>query len=335
MDVNTLKDYELRGLLYSQKHPTLPLFIWNYTDKAQWDNLWDEITLQCRGLVTDDLGNVVARPFKKFFNLSENRTNTSDNFEIFEKLDGSLGILFFYGENWILASRGSFTSEQAIKGKEILDINCEYNKLRKDYTYCFEIIYPENKIVVEYNGLESCILTAVFNTTTGQEKSIKRWGIPWVKSFNNVYLPKEKLHLNIKDTEEGYVLKFCNGERCKIKGAEYLRLHKMMSEMSTTAVWDCLRNGDSILKLIHDFPDEFYNIVRDYERELSKKFYNEKIKINSEYLVISESLRFCDDKTFALFINGNPYKSYLFSLRSSKDITKQIWNNLKPEYRRL
>ena len=39
-----------------------------------------------------------------------------------------------------------------------------------------------------------------------------------------------------------------------------------------------------------------------------------------------------DDKTFALFIKDNTYKSYLFSLRNGKDITKQHWNNLKPEY---
>ena len=88
MNLQTLKQYEQDGLLYSQTHPTLPLTIYNYTDKVQWENLWDEITLSCRGLVVDSLGNIVARPFKKFFNLSEGKTNTTDKYEIFEKLDG-------------------------------------------------------------------------------------------------------------------------------------------------------------------------------------------------------------------------------------------------------
>lgn len=138
---NILDKYVEDGLLYSQVHPTLPLTIYNYTDKCTWENLWDEITLMSRGLVVDDLGNIVARPFKKFFNLSEGKTKVTNNYTIFEKLDGSLGILFFYGGNWIFASRGSFTSEQAIKGKELLDKVCNYNLLDKNNTYCFEIIY--------------------------------------------------------------------------------------------------------------------------------------------------------------------------------------------------
>lgn len=115
--IEILRKYENDGLLYSQIHPTLPLTIWNYTDKVQWENLWDEITLSCRGLVTDDLGNIIARPFKKFFNLSEGKTNTTNEYEIFEKYDGSLGILFFYKNESIFASRGSFTSDQAVMGR--------------------------------------------------------------------------------------------------------------------------------------------------------------------------------------------------------------------------
>jgi hypothetical protein len=58
--IETLEKYYEDGLLYKQTHPTLPLTIWNYTPKVQYENIWDEITLQCRGMVTDDNGNVVA-----------------------------------------------------------------------------------------------------------------------------------------------------------------------------------------------------------------------------------------------------------------------------------
>jgi RNA ligase len=330
MNLETLNKYQQDGLLYSQVHPTLPLTIWNYTDKVQWENLWDEITLSCRGLVTDDLGNIVARPFRKFFNLSEGRTNITDTYEIFEKYDGSLGILFFYGENWIFASRGSFTSEQAIKGKEILDgYNC-YNTLDKNNTYCFEIIYPENKIVVNYEDFEDCILTAVFNTLTGEEQDLYLWELPIASSYN-IQTSLKELHTVIRDCDEGYVVRFSNGERCKIKGAEYLRLHKMMSEMSTTAVWDCLRNGDSILELIHDFPDEFYNSVKEYEEELKQQYTNKLEEINEEFYSI------INRKEFAENVLDRENKHFLFTrLNSFSDSLKeQIWNYLKPEYRRL
>jgi len=331
MNLKTLKKYEQDGLIYSQVHPNLPLTIYNYTDKVQWENIWDEITLQCRGLVVDGKGDIVARPFKKFFNLSEGKTNTTDDYIIYEKLDGSLGILFCYNDEWILASRGSFTSEQAIRGKEILDKECDYNLLDKENTYCFEIIYPENKIVLEYNGLETCILTGVFNTATGEEQSLDGWGMSPVESYS-FKTPLNELHSIIEDNQEGYVVRFSNGERGKIKGAEYLRLHKMMSEMSTTAVWDCLRNGDSILNLIKDFPDEFYNTVREYERFLKGEF-----DYKEEYILITYE-RFKNiegTKEFALRVKEHVFKHYFFSLRNGKDIKDQIWRATKPKYARL
>lgn len=334
MNLQTINKYIEDGLLYKQVHPTLPLTILNYTDKVQWENLWNEITLSCRGLVVDDLGNVVARPFKKFFNLSEGKTNITDDYTIYAKLDGSLGILFCYNDEWILASRGSFTSEQAIIGKEILDKVCDYSLLDKNNTYCFEIIYPENKIVVEYEGFEGLVLTGVFNTATGEEQSMGNTKLQIAQVFSSDTHLSE-LYKTINDNEEGYVIRFSNGERCKIKGAEYLRLHKMMSEMSTTAVWNCLRNGDSILDLIKDFPDEFYNAVRDYEELLKARFEAKKGIIQLKFGMCMMFNKDVDNKTFALNIQDSPFKHFLFSLRNGKNIDNDIWKTLKPEYKRL
>ena len=140
MDLKLLHKYESEGLLFSQKHPSLPLTIWNYSDKVQYEGLWDDVLLQCRGLVTDDEGNVVARPFKKFFNLEEGKHTPTSEFDVYDKMDGSCIILFSYEGEWVFASRGSFTSEQAIKAKE-LSGKFNLHKLNKDYTYVFEIIY--------------------------------------------------------------------------------------------------------------------------------------------------------------------------------------------------
>lgn len=138
--LNRLNEYYEKGLVYKQVHPTLPLTIWNYSPTCQYEGAWDEITLQCRGLVTDDQGNVIARPFKKFFNMEEGRHTPTKDFEVFEKMDGSLGILFFYQDQWILATRGSFTSDQAVKGRELLE-KYDYQRLDPEYTYLFEIIF--------------------------------------------------------------------------------------------------------------------------------------------------------------------------------------------------
>jgi len=325
--------YVDKGLLKSQTHPTLPLTIYNYTDKVQWENSWDEITLLARGLVVDDNGRITARPFKKFFNLSENRTNVTSDYEIFEKLDGSLGILFYYRKQWVFASRGSFTSDQAIKGNEILNNICDYSLLNENYTYCFEIIYRENKIVVDYNGIESCILTAVFETLSGIEIDLPNVIYPHIVEKFNFDTPLEELHNQISDNEEGYVIRFSNGERCKIKGSEYFRLHKLMSEISTTIIWESLKDGEDILNLIYDFPDEFFDLVKNYKCELIKLFNDTKETILNQY---NESMKYyVDEKMYALSIVNHEYRHFFFKLKNTKDIDESIWKLIKPTYSRL
>ena len=63
-----LEKYYNDGLLIKQVHPTKDLTIWNYSTKVQYDRLWDEVTLMARGLVTNSKGEIIARPFTKFFN---------------------------------------------------------------------------------------------------------------------------------------------------------------------------------------------------------------------------------------------------------------------------
>lgn len=42
MNRDILEEYKNKSLLRSQSHPTLPLQIWNYTEKVQYDDLWDD-----------------------------------------------------------------------------------------------------------------------------------------------------------------------------------------------------------------------------------------------------------------------------------------------------
>jgi RNA ligase len=146
-DLEILNQYVKDGWVERNDHPSLPISIYNYSRKTQYEGKWDDITLKTRGLVLDNEGNVVAKSFDKFFNYEElvgSKFKPSqipnEPFEVFEKMDGSLGILFNYGGEWILATKGSFTSEQAIKGMELLK-KYKYERLIPGYTYLFEIIY--------------------------------------------------------------------------------------------------------------------------------------------------------------------------------------------------
>ena len=87
--IEKLEKYYQDGLLSKQTHPIHDLTIWNYSPKVQYDKLWDDITIQCRGLVTNSNGDIIARPFKKFFNYEEVSIHDTpdEEFEIFEKMD--------------------------------------------------------------------------------------------------------------------------------------------------------------------------------------------------------------------------------------------------------
>ena len=102
-------------------HPNLPITVYNYTAKAQYENHWNEVTESCRGLWLTDSGEVVARPFRKFFNLSQFiGPLPEETYEITEKIDGSLIVIALYNGELVISSRGSFVSDQAVKAKEIV-----------------------------------------------------------------------------------------------------------------------------------------------------------------------------------------------------------------------
>ena len=97
-------------------------------------------------MVIDADGNILARPFQKFKNFEEHDPSEIDmtqDYDVFEKMDGSLIILFYYEPRmtWIVASRGSFISEQAIEAQKMLQLKPNiYDVLNKNCTYLFEII---------------------------------------------------------------------------------------------------------------------------------------------------------------------------------------------------
>ena len=148
----------------------------------------------------------------------------------------------------------------------------------------------------------------------------------------------------IADTHEGFVVKFSNGNRMKIKGEEYLRLHKIMTNVSTTGVWEVLSSGGDMEELIKDVPDEFYKKIRAYVQELIYQHYR-----YSEYAgKIHDYFRYGKygdreveptKKDFALHLELNKthpkVKALCFAMWDKKPYDKIIWSYLKPEFKKL
>jgi len=337
-----LNQYYEDGLLYKQVHPTLPLTIWNYTEKVQYENLWDEVTLMCRGLVTDDTGDIVAKPFDKFFNIEEGKFEPTEKFEVYEKMDGSLGIVFWYRGQWVVATRGSFGSDQAIKAKELLK-KYNTNIMFRHLTYCFEILFPQNRVVVDYGDDEKLVLLGTFDKN-GKEYDVEMWreyGFDVVKKYDGIKDFKE-LKTMVKDDQEGFVVKFSNGDRIKVKGIEYLRLHKIMTNMSTTAVWECLKNGDDIETLLKDVPDEFYDKIKSYSKDLRYGFF----QISERAGKLHDGFRYGKygdvdpeptKKEFAEFVfkQQKVLHPVMFAMWDKKNYDEIIWRLIRPEFKKL
>jgi RNA ligase len=339
MDLSTLNRYYEDGLLYKQVHPTLPLTIWNYTEKVQYNGLWDEITLSCRGLVTDNIGNIVARPFKKFFNLEEGKHTPTQDFEVFEKMDGSMGIIFKYSGETIFATRGSFISEQSKWMSEFATTYNYQDIIVDGFTYLFEIIYENNRIVVDYGNQERLVLLGIINTETGEElpyNGIYSDGWDIVQRYDGI---KDYSNLKnlVEDNHEGFVIRFSNGDRMKIKGEEYIRLHRIMTNLSTTSIWDVLSNGGNMENLLINVPDEFYNKIKEYEDELKFMFNS----LSNDYMIHFRDIQNLmekvggDRKNFAHAAKQYQYPSLLFGLLDGKDVSPIIWKIIKPEFKKL
>jgi RNA ligase len=255
---------------YLRKAENDDLAIYGYTDQTTFERAWQTIyTRNARGLIFEKkTGRLVAKPFPKFFNLGEQEETQllnlpNEPYRCFEKVDGSLGILYYFKGKWNMATRGSLSSEQAIKGQEILK---KYNTdfFHPASTYLVEIVYPENKIVVDYKGEEKLVMLGSYHTHTEKENSIdavfsqaRSAGMPCAKEYQYTIEEMIKLQKTLPKDEEGFVVRYENGLRVKIKGDEYSKIAKIISQMSYLSFWEAMCLGKVSQDYLKQIPEEF------------------------------------------------------------------------------
>jgi len=334
-------------LVTRKKHPTLDLYIWNYTPECQYSRAWDEYTKMARGLITDGEGNIVARPFSKFFNLNEAEETKIENLpleipEITEKVDGSLAIQYYDGGDRVcIATRGSFESEQAIFATDWLyRKGYVKNAFKEEYTYLWEIIYPQNRIVVSYGDFSGLILLAVVEIETGKEiDHVQEAQILGVRSSQRINKTVDELVSICKDTSikgtemEGFVLKYSNGLRVKTKTEEYMRLHRMITHFSSKVIWEILAKGETIAVYLEQVPDEFFQWAKEKERELKDNYAGVYATIILGYNDVKD-LPTRKDQALRIMKDYKAVSGGIFSLLDDKqsNLNDYIWKMIKPEY---
>jgi RNA ligase len=275
------------------------------------------IEIECRGLKFDSkTGDIIARPYHKFHNLNERVGYKSEDVNLrqphvmLDKLDGSMVHTCPSKLAVYLMTRMGHT-EVAQQAEKFLEKNqIRYGNLFgalgiDEYTYIFEYIGPNNKIVLDYKE-ENLILTAIRHVRNGTyvfhdelEKLGKLLGIPVVGKYPidpTVKVSEEELYESIKlaTGNEGAVLRFDTGAMVKIKADEYVRKHRTKDLVSSqrgvlnlimhnnvddvipqldVEVADKLKIYEyAVLGRLSSFTDSINDHVRECEKDTQKEF---------------------------------------------------------------
>jgi len=296
----TVRKYVDSGLVTERKHNTKPYSIFTYTPECQFSRAWDKVTLNTRGLIFDTQSGIcIARSYPKFFNMNEVEETSFENLPeeipvIQEKIDGSLIIVFWdaYNSSWEVATKGSFHSEQANYVRENLLEKYEKHLLEPiaNYptdTYLFEVIYPENRIVIDYGNARQLILhgrmtrvwrTGEFLDTSASILKHTRTVTPRIYNISQIGTNFDKFFKN----REGYVLVYPSDPpfRVKVKSPDYVLAHRLVSSAT-------LENTLSIM-LAGEFKETF-NTVPFHIRDLYDDLYSAlQTRYNEILLVLSD-----------------------------------------------
>jgi T4 RnlA family RNA ligase len=229
------------------KHPEKDLYLVKYIHLGiDWSI---EGALDARGLILDSSGNVVARPYKKFFNYKEleGREDLPEHirqlseweenipYEVQEKVDGSLIILFSYQGDLIFASSGSFNSEHSKAAEKLFYEQFSASTISRmkkgilrneKFSLLFELVGPHYQIVVPYEKEQLILHDIIALDPTGmvQAQTVRTIAaaleIPMVKKYDLTQRELEEAQSELKDVE-GFVIKFANGKMLKIKTEDY------------------------------------------------------------------------------------------------------------------
>lgn len=352
------------------------LTVYSYTQECQYSRAWDDITLQCRGLVISDENEILARPFSKFFNLGEPECPPLPDlpYEVYEKLDGSLLIAFWTGWEWKLATRGSFENQYTQYGYEYfterkLGDYCPtptgmLGQFTIDKTLLFEVVPPPEqdgmpRVVRHKPG---CYLLGAVETRTGEDIPLsaiteREWSGPRASLLRIYGLNYLKTMAEQDKDTEGWVVRYTNGFRVKIKTEWYLSLFRTLNNLNEKNIRAMLADTDTAListgSIVRSFPEEFRpeaeaiveaviegvnardaQIRADFEaatyateerlEEFVKGIAAKAIQPCLNPIVTSAELLRARRKIFAITIKDNPDKGYIFCLLDGKSILREL-----------
>ena len=215
---------------------------------------WDYSNEIFRSSIWDTAGNLLSASFKKFVNWEEKpefhpAPKSLAGCELMEKLDGSTMIVDYVNGQLSMRTRGTFSYETLDNAIDFMEAAEKYPgiervlEIHRNYSLLFEIVTPNNRIVINYGDAVDIYLIGAIDKDTYKllpqglldiiagEIGCKR---PATYSFDSV----EDMCAAVTAFEgkEGVCVYYNNGQSIrKVKAAKYLILHRMKSELSGMA----------------------------------------------------------------------------------------------------
>lgn len=274
-----------------RKHPeNNDIVILRYTDRCIFKKNWNEITEACRDLIVNEATEeIVARGFSKFYNqrqrtyfntayLTKNYPNASVEFT--DKIDGIQAVSYRLNGKIRFASEGSFLSESSRAAAELWEehYTSVEHLVPDEITLVVEVIRPDLKVVVPYH-FEDLILVGALNRHNGHDFDYA--ALSDLAATLGMQVPA-KLDMTFEEavaiadssdyTTEGFVVRYGNDQRIKVKSKEYLRVFRLTH----------LTSSKQLMKLWVD--DEFQEAIDSLPAEFQPDFIALQDLYESEYL---------------------------------------------------
>lgn len=337
-------------LVSKQGHPIYPYSIYKYSQSATYSKTWNDVTLASRGLIVhDETGEILARPFDKFFNYNEDNVPKhllTGDIHVTEKLDGSLGISFLNPAGELeISTAGGFQSDQAAHATALYNERYKGKwEPREGVTYMWEIIYPENRIVVDYGDEDDIYLLGARNIATGETipvDQLTEWKWKRATTHKGFTSMDKVVASSERSNAEGYIVHYTETDvRVKYKHEDYVKLHRIMTGISERSVHNLLATGgkDKLEQIKQTAPEEFTDFITKTIEKLENQYSEEESKITKAYKDLLGTLpQDVEQKDFAIAVQKLPknLSNHMFSLRAGKGINeKKIWESIEPPFER-
>ena len=269
-----------------------------------FSDLSNEMVKEARGFILKKEGNkykFVCVPFTKFFSYGDPNAKKDlqklyhrKQWLVEEKIDGSMIKLWYDNDEWHVSTSGTinaanaeiqFKTEQISTFKDLFDIaskdKIDYDKLDKQYTYMFELVGIENKVIVPYNTEDIYYLGRRNNYTLNEISyfdddciGVEKCKRPKCKIVNVNDNPKKMMSKLYEDTNllnksnehfEGYVISDLSLKtRIKMKSNYYMDLFSKKGNGVFTPRKILLmildQKDDDILSFFPEYRQQFDNI---------------------------------------------------------------------------